>query len=38
MKIQKILNLLDNTDNESSTFATKKLYVINGQNNGEYGE
>ena len=38
MKTQKILNLLDNTDNESSKFATVKLCVINDQNNGEYGE
>ena len=35
---QKIVNLLNNTDNETSQFATRKWYVINDQNNGEYGE
>ena len=33
MKTQKIVNLLNDTDNESSKFATKKWYVINDHNN-----
>ena len=33
MKIQKIVNLLNDTDNESSKFATKKWYVINDHDN-----
>ena len=38
METQKIVNLLNDADNESSKFATRKWYVINDQNNGEYGE
>ena len=38
MEIQKIVNLLNDTDNESSKFATRKWHVINDQNNTEYGE
>ena len=34
----KIVNLLDHDDSESSTFATRKWYVINDQNNTDYGE
>ena len=33
METQKILNLLNTADNESSKFATRKWYVINDQNN-----
>ena len=29
METQKIVNLLNNSDNESSRFATRKCYVIN---------
>ena len=29
---------MNDADNESSKFATRKWYVINDQNNGEYGE
>ena len=29
---------MNDTDSESSNFATRKLYVINDQNNGQYGE
>ena len=29
METQKIVNLLNETDNESSKFATRKWYVIN---------
>ena len=38
METQKIVNLLNDTDNESSKFATRKWHVINDQNNTEYGE
>ena len=37
METQKIINLLKDSDNEYSKFATRKLYVINDQNNGQYG-
>ena len=37
METQKILNLLNDSDNESSKFATRKWYIINDQNNGQYG-
>ena len=38
MEAQKIVNLLDATDNESLKFAARKWYVINDQNNGENGK
>ena len=38
MKTWKIENLLNDTDNEFSKFATRKQYVINDQDNTEYGE
>ena len=38
METQKIVNLLNDNGNESSKFATRKLYIINDQSNGEYGE
>ena len=37
METQKIVNLLNNSDNESSEFATRRWYNINDQNNGQYG-
>ena len=37
MEIQKIVNLLNDSNNESSKFATRKWYIINEQNNGQYG-
>ena len=37
MKTQMITNLLNDSDNESSRFATTKWYIINDQNNGKYG-
>ena len=37
MGTQKIVNLLNDSDNESSEFATRKWYNINDQNNGQYG-
>ena len=38
METQKIVNLLDDPDNESSKFVTGQWYVTNDQNNTEYGE
>ena len=38
METQKISKLLGNTDNESWKFATRKRYVINDQNNTDYGD
>ena len=37
METQKIVNLLNNSDNESSKFATRKWYIITDENNGQYG-
>ena len=37
METQKIVNLLNDSDDESSEFATGKWYIINDQNNGQYG-
>ena len=37
METQKIVNLLNDSANESSKFATRKWYIINDQNNGQYG-
>ena len=37
MENQKIINLLDKVDNESKHFATKKGYIINDENNTNYG-
>ena len=37
METQKIVNLLNDSDNEYSKFATRKWYIINDQNNGQYG-
>ena len=37
METQKIVNLLNDPDNESLRFATRKWYIINDQNNGQYG-
>ena len=36
MEIQKIVNLLDDTDNEKSNFATKKSNVIDSESKGNY--
>ena len=36
METQKTLNLFNDTDNESSEFATRKWYVINDQNGTEH--
>ena len=37
METQKIVNLLNDSDNESSRFPTRKWYTINDQNNAQYG-
>ena len=37
METQNIVNLLNDSNNESSKVATGKWYIINGQNNGQYG-
>ena len=42
METQKIVNLLNDSDNKSSMelhskFATRKWYIINDHNNGQYG-
>ena len=36
METQKIVNLLNNTENEYSKFATKKCYNINSDSKGNY--
>ena len=36
MGIQKIVNLLNDSNNDSSKLATKKWFVINDKNNNEY--
>ena len=36
METQKIVNLLNGSDNENSKFATKKLYVIDSESKGNY--
>ena len=38
IETQKIVTLLGDADNEYSKFATGKWYVINDQNNTDYGE
>ena len=36
MEIQKIVNLLNNSENEYSKFATRKWYIIDSETNGNY--
>ena len=36
METQKIINLLNVSDNENSKFATKKWYIIDSESNGNY--
>ena len=38
MELQKIENLLDLKENTYPKYQTKKWYIINDQNNGQYGE
>ena len=37
IETQKIVNLLNDSNNEFSKYATRKWYIINDQNNGQYG-
>ena len=37
METQKIVNLLHDSENKSSKFATRKWNIINDQNSGQYG-
>ena len=37
MENQKIINLLDKIDTDSKHFAAKKWYIINDENNTNYG-
>ena len=37
MENQNIINLLDKIDTDSKHFATKKWYIINDENNTNYG-
>ena len=37
MENQKIMNLLNKSDTNSKHFATKKWYIINDENNSNYG-
>ena len=36
METQKIVNLLNGSDNDNSKFATKKWYIIDRESNGNY--
>ena len=38
METQKILNFLNNSENEYSRFATKKWYIIDNESNGDYSK
>ena len=38
MEAQKIINLLENSDDNELEFQTRKWYIVNDQNNGQYGK
>ena len=38
METQKIINLLNGTDNDNSKFATKKWYIVDSKSNGNYSQ
>ena len=38
METQKIVNLLNSSDNENTKFATKKWYVIDSDSKGNYSK
>ena len=38
MESQKIINLLDHIDEDDPRFETKKWYIVNDHNNGNYGQ
>ena len=37
METQKVVNLLNDSENKSSKYATRKWCIINDQNKGQYG-
>ena len=37
MEAQKIINLLEKSADDDLKFKTKKWYIINDENNGQYG-
>ena len=38
METQKIVNLLNGTDNDNSKFATKKWYIVDSESTGNYSQ
>ena len=36
METQKIVNLLNGSENDNSNFATKNLYIIDSESNGNF--
>ena len=38
METEKIINLLNSSDNENSKFPTKKWYIIDSESNGNYSK
>ena len=38
METQKIVNLVNGSDNENSKFATKKWYVFDSESKGSYSD
>ena len=38
MEKQKVINLLNGSDNKNSKFATKKWYIIDNESNGNYSK
>ena len=38
METQKIVKLLNGSDNDNSKFATKKWYIIDSESNGNYSQ
>ena len=38
MEAQKIINLLEESDEDDLKFQTKRWYIINDQDNGQYGK
>ena len=36
MEPQRIINLLDHKDEDNPTFETRKWYIVNDHNNGNY--
>ena len=38
MESQKVINLLDHKDEDNSRFETRKQYIVNDHNNGNYSQ